>query len=304
MLGTSHPSLNSAPLKIAEQPSVDLPYQPPLDWCHLLAFLGNRSIVGVEFVADAIYHRTVEIIADGVTHRGWVSIAKHKSKAVLRMHASASLKDVLPLITARIERLFDLSCCPSDISVTLGALAAGHEGIRLPGAFDGFELAVRAVLGQQITVRAATTLAGRFAAAFGAPIETPIDGLHRAFPAANKIAALTLDDIARLGIISARARTIITLASHVANGTLRLDPSADIAATIIQLRAVSGIGDWTAQYIAMRALAWPDAFPHTDYGVMKALEEKNPRSVLVKAEAWRPWRAYVVMHLWHSLQAP
>jgi AraC family transcriptional regulator of adaptative response / DNA-3-methyladenine glycosylase II len=198
--------------------------------------------------------------------------------------------------------VFDLSCQPQDIVAALGAWARPHAGLRLPGAFDGFELAVRAVLGQQITVRAATTLAGRFAGAFGDTVVTPYAGLQRAFPTASAVAARSIDDIAKLGIISTRAKTIRALAQAIAAGQLTLDPSAEVDATLVVLKQIPGIGEWTAQYIAMRALAWPDAFPHTDYGVMKAMNEVNAKRVLAKAEAWRPWRAYAVMHLWNSLE--
>jgi AraC family transcriptional regulator of adaptative response / DNA-3-methyladenine glycosylase II len=161
---------------------------------------------------------------------------------------------------------------------------------------------VRAVLGQQITVRAATTLAGRFAGAFGDAVTTPYPALQRVFPSAQVIAGRSIDDIAKLGIIAARARTIRTLAQAIADKKLVLDSSAPVESTLAALKTIPGIGDWTAQYIAMRALAWPDAFPHTDYGVMKALNETNAKRVLAKAEAWRPWRAYAVMHLWSSLE--
>ncbi|HTE13895.1 MAG TPA: adenosine deaminase, partial [Burkholderiales bacterium] len=130
----------------------------------------------------------------------------------------------------------------------------------------------------------------------------PDPALQRLFPSAQVIAARSIDDIARLGIIAARARTIRALAQAVASGQLILEPSAKVDETLAALKAIPGIGEWTAQYIAMRALAWPDAFPHTDYGVMKAMGETNPKRVLAKAEAWRPWRAYAVMHLWHSLE--
>ncbi len=280
----------------------DLAYRPPLDWQHLLAFLAARSVVGVETVDRKTYRRTVRIDANGAIHCGWITAIQHKTKAVLSVRISASLARVLPQVMGRIKQLFDLSCQPQEISAALGEIALGHAGIRLPGAFDGFELAVRAVLGQQITVRAATTLAGRFAKAFGEEIATPFSALSCAFPTAERIATLNVDDIAKLGIIASRARTILALARHRAAGALRLDPAADVEATMGQLRAIPGIGDWTAQYIAMRALAWPDAFPHTDFGVMKALNEKNPRKVLEIAEAWRPWRAYAVMHLWKSLE--
>ncbi len=280
----------------------ELAYRPPYDWPHLLSFLGNRSIAGVEMIEGKTYRRGVKIDAKEVSHRGWIAVTQHKTKSVLSVRISASLARVLPQVMSRVKQLFDLACQPAEISAALRELAQGNDGVRLPGAFDGFELAVRAVLGQQITVRAATTLAGRFAAAFGDEIATPYAGITRTFPTADRIATLTVDEIARLGIIAARTRTIIALAQQIAAGELLLDPSADVDATIAQLRAIPGIGDWTAQYIAMRALAWPDAFPHTDDGVMKALNEKDPRKVLAQAEVWRPWRAYAVMHLWRSLE--
>ena len=287
---------------VADEFIFELAYRPPLDWPHLLTFLGNRGIAGVEIIDDKTYRRGVRIEVNSVVHRGWLAVTAHKTKAVLSVRISASLARVLPQVMSRVKQLFDLACQPQEISATLGELAKSHPGVRLPGAFDGFELAVRAVLGQQITVRAATTLAGRFAAAFGDEIITPFAPVTRAFPSADQIATHSVDDIARLGIIAARARTILALASRLASGALRLDPSAGVETTVTQLRDISGIGDWTTQYIAMRALAWPDAFPHTDYGVMKAMNEKNPRKILTRAEAWRPWRAYAVMHLWRSLE--
>ncbi len=280
----------------------ELAYRPPFDWPHLLSFLGNRSIAGVEMIEGKTYRRGVRIDVKDMRHSGWIAVTQHKTKSVLSVRISSSLARVLPQVMSRVKQLFDLACQPAEISVALGELAKGHAGIRLPGAFDGFELAVRAVLGQQITVRAATTLAGRFATAFGDEIATPYAGINRTFPTADRIASLKVDDIAQLGIIASRTRTIIALAQQIAAGELRLDPSADVDATIAKLREIPGIGEWTAQYVAMRALAWPDAFPHTDYGVMKALDEKNPRNVLAQAEAWRPWRAYAVMHLWRSLE--
>ncbi len=288
---------------ISDEFVFQLAYRPPLDWQHLLAFLGSRAIAGVEAIDSNRYSRTVRVDAKGAVHHGWMAVTQHKSKAVLRIQLSASLAGVLPYVMSRIKYLFDLSCHPAEISAALGGLAVGRSGIRLPGAFEGFELALRAVLGQQITVRAATTMAGRFAKAFGDNVATPFAKLTKTFPGADQIASLTVDDIARLGIIAARARTILALARHMISGELRLDPSSDVEATITRLRTIPGIGDWTTQYIAMRALAWPDAFPHTDYGVMKALAEKNPRKVLERAEAWRPWRAYAVMHLWRSLES-
>jgi AraC family transcriptional regulator of adaptative response / DNA-3-methyladenine glycosylase II len=217
---------------------------------------------------------------------------------------SASLAKTIPGVLARMKRLFDLSCDPVQIATALSPLAAERPGLRLPGAFDGFEMAVRAILGQQITVKAARTLAGRFAAAFGAAIETPSPELRWLFPSAERVAALSTSDIASRGVVSARANAIKGLARAVAEGQLSLAPGAPVEATLQQLRNLSGIGEWTAQYVAMRALSWPDAFPHTDYGVLKAMGEKDGRKALARATRWQPWRAYAVMHLWKSLEAP
>jgi AraC family transcriptional regulator of adaptative response / DNA-3-methyladenine glycosylase II len=195
----------------------------------------------------------------------------------------------------------DLACSPAEVAKALGPLAQRRPGMRVPGAFDGFEMAVRAVLGQQVTVAGARTLAARFAARFGDTIETPFESLTTLFPTAARVAALPPSRVARIGMPDARARTIVALARAAADERLVLTPSADVEATLEALRGLPGVGEWTAQYIAMRALAWPDAFPHTDLGVMKALGETSPRRVLAAGEAWRPWRAYAVMHLWQSL---
>jgi len=186
----------------------------------------------------------------------------------------------------------------------LGELAAGREGVRLPGSFDGFEIAVRAILGQQITVRQARVLAGRFAAAFGEPVPTPWDDLRHAFPSPAAIALRDPSEIGVLGVTRQRARTIVLLAQALASGGLLLEPGGDVPATLARLRAVPGVGDWTAQYIAMRALGWPDAFPAADVGVMKALGVATPREAASAAQCWQPWRGYAVIHLWRRLAPP
>jgi AraC family transcriptional regulator of adaptative response / DNA-3-methyladenine glycosylase II len=203
-----------------------------------------------------------------------------------------------------VKSLFDLACRPDEIATALGPLALAHPGLRLPGAMDGFEIAVRAILGQQVTVKAATTIAGRFVNAFGEAIETPYAGLERLFPTPQAIAEATPNDIAARGIIAARARAIHALAVAMAEGRLALEPDANVEATLEALQATPGIGPWTAHYIAMRALAWPDAFPHPDVAALKAMRETNGRRALAAAEAWRPFRAYAVLHLWKSLENP
>jgi len=279
----------------------DLPYREPYDWRAMLAFLGARAVAGVEEMEGAAYRRTVRVSRIDRDWLGWLEVAPVDGKPALRVTASPSLGAVLPLVAARIKRLTDVASNPAEIASALGAIAKANPGLRIPGAFDGFEIGVRAILGQQVTVAAARTVGGRFAAAFGTAIESPFASLTTAFPTPEKIARLTVDHIARLGILAARSRSIIALAKAIADGSIGLGPATDVASEIEKLRALPGIGEWTAQYIAMRALGWPDAFPHTDYGVMKALDEKDPKRVLKIAEQWRPWRSYAVMHLWHSL---
>ena len=280
----------------------ELSFRPPYDWPAMLAFLERRAVAGVEAVEGAHYRRTARVMADGKEHRGWIQVSKSPAKPTLRVSVSGSLAKAIPLVLGRIKSLADLACHPLEVAAALGALGRRNPGLRVPGAFDGFEVAVRAILGQQVTVAAARTVAGRFAAAFGEPIGTPFPSIAVGFPGPSEIANLTAARIARLGMPLARARTILALAQAVAGGALDLSPSADVEVTLAKLRALPGIGEWTAQYIAMRALGWPDAFPHTDLGVMKVLRESRPRRVLAMAEGWRPWRAYAVMHLWQSLE--
>ncbi len=279
----------------------ELALRPPYDWAAMSAFLAARAVAGVESVQEGRYRRTACVVAEGSEHRGWIEAGMSWKKPALRVAVSASLAKALPPVLSRVKALMDLACHPLEVAQALGELARAHPGLRVPGAFDGFEVAVRAILGQRITVAAARTLAGRFAAALGEPLDTPFDSLTTVFPTAERVAGAPPGRIARLGVPGARARTVLALARLVARGELVLMPNADLEATLEKLRSIPGVGEWTAQYIAMRALAWPDAFPHTDLGVMKALGEKDARRVLRAGEAWRPWRAYAVMHLWQSL---
>lgn len=286
------------------QDSLDfqLAYRPPLDWPRLLAFLGQRAIAGVEAVDDGVYRRTVALSRQGQVLRGWLAVRPVPGRPLLAVTLSASLARAVPEVLGRLQRLFDLGCQPQEVSARLGELAEAHPGLRVPGAFDGFEAAVRAVLGQQITVRAACTLAGRVAAALGEPLATPFAGLTHTFPDAERVAESRADTLGELGIIRTRVKAIQVLARACADGDLVLAPGAAVEDTLARLQALPGIGDWTAQYLAMRALGWPDAFPAADYGVLKALGETSPARARERAEAWRPWRAYAVMHLWQSLE--
>jgi AraC family transcriptional regulator of adaptative response / DNA-3-methyladenine glycosylase II len=201
--------------------------------------------------------------------------------------------------------LFDLDAQPDIVRRHLGrdklvgALIRANPGLRVPGAFNGFEMGLRAILGQQVTVKAATTSAGRLAAALGDPIVTPFAELNRLTPSPSRIAAATIDDLARHGIVGARCRSIVALAQAEASGSLSLDSGHhDPDAFIARLVELPGIGPWTAHYIAMRALRWPDAFPTGDVAILNSLGGVNAKEADALSQAWRPWRSYAVLHLW------
>ncbi|HEX6534045.1 MAG TPA: DNA-3-methyladenine glycosylase 2 [Gemmatimonadaceae bacterium] len=282
--------------------TLQLTYRPPFDWAGMLRFLHVRTMKDVERATEDEYLRTARLGA----HTGWIRVRHARDQRALLVEIAHSLTPVLPALLSRLRHLFDLSARPDIIAARLSADArlgeavARNPGLRVPGAFDGFELAVRAILGQQITVKAAATLAGRFADAFGDAIDTPHVGLTRLSPAPERVAGAAVNEIAALGIIQSRARSIIALADEVASGRLALDAGADAEATIEQLVALPGIGRWTAHYIAMRALRWPDAFPKEDIVLRKRLGGVTAARAEELSQAWRPWRSYATLHLWQS----
>jgi AraC family transcriptional regulator of adaptative response / DNA-3-methyladenine glycosylase II len=209
-------------------------------------------------------------------------------------------RPALPRVLAAVKSAFDLDCQPDAVAAALGELAAPRPGLRLPGAFDGFETAVRTIIGQQISVKAARTLARRLVERFGTPIDTPLAGVTSLFPGAARLAEGAPADVTALGIIASRAQALVALARAVAEGRILLAPGVDVEGTIEKLRELPGIGEWTAQAIAMRSLHWPDAFPAGDAGVIRALRQRSAAQVARLAEQWRPWRAYAVMHLWNT----
>lgn len=297
--------LRRSPRRIESGPALklSLAYRPPLAWEAMLRFLSARATPGVECVSSGKYCRTAAI----GSYRGWLSAAPVDGRALIAVEISNSLVPALGAVLAKLKNLFDLNARPDVIDARLSndrrlaPLVARSPGLRVPGAFSGFELAVRAVLGQQVSVRGATTLAGRLAEAFGEPIETPLGCLSRLSPEAERIAAASREELCRAGITSARADCLRALARSVAEGELRLSPTPAPEAVIGRLLELPGIGSWTAQYIALRALRWPDAFPEGDLGIRKALDVQAAREAIVAAETWRPWRAYGAMHLWNSL---
>lgn len=288
--------------------SLQLAYRPPFDWMGILRFLDARATRGVELVdlERGAYLRTVRL----GEHTGWVRVTNPPDRRALSVELPHDLTPVLPALLGRLRHLFDLSAQPEIIDAQLARdpllapLVARDPGLRVPGAFDGFELAVRAVLGQQVTVKGATTVAGRFATAFGEPVRTPHEGLDRLAPTAERVARCREGDIASLGIIRTRAQSIIALARAVGRGALPLEAGGDPEHALTELLALPGIGAWTAQYIAMRALRWPDAFPKEDVVLRKALGGLTPARADARSEPWRPWRSYATLHLWRGALPP
>jgi len=275
----------------------ELAYRPPLDWDAMLEFLSKRLYDGVEAIRDSSYLRTVSLGG----RIGWICVHPSSRRNALTVELAPELGRAIPAVLTRARRLFDLGAEPQRIAQRLGKLAARQPGLRIPGAFDGFEVAVRAVLGQQISVKAASTLAGRFAAAFGEPVVMPFAELRLLMPTAQRVASATPAALTKIGVTSARARTLAYVARAMTANPNLLEPGADVAAALSRIKEIPGIGDWTAQYLAMRAFSWPDAFPATDLGIRKALGTDDERKILARAEAWRPWRGYAAMHLWRTL---
>ena len=292
--------------------TVRLGYRPPYDVAAMLAFLGRQSINAIEFMAStADQHSagmTFGIESDGKMQAGWLLARFDEARCQLVLQVSDSLLSVLPLVIRRVRAMFDLDADPAAISSVLQARFPAGDGLRVPGALDGFELAVRAVLGQQVTVAAARALAQRMVDRFGAPIETPWPQLTRLFPTAAVLAAASSDALGQIGIFRQRQAAIVGIAQAVADKRLQLNASADVNATIAFLKELPGIGDWTAQYIAMRALRWPDAFPAGDVALHKALGVqalKNPaRQAELASTGWKPWRSYAVIRAWSGLLPP
>ncbi|MFN7153875.1 MAG: DNA-3-methyladenine glycosylase 2 family protein [Acidovorax sp.] len=291
--------------------AVRLAWRPPFDVAALLAFFERRQFHGVEWVlpSEATLRRTVRLqhgptASTDQPHEttGWLSARFDVARHQVLLQTSDSLYPVLPLVIRRVRALLDLDADPTAINAVLHPHFPDGDGLRVPGAFDGFELAVRAVLGQQITVAAARTLGQRLVERLGEPITTPWPELSRLFPTPATLATADGDVLGQLGIVRQRQAAIVALARAVDSGTLALHAGADVAQTTAALCALPGIGDWTAQYIAMRVLRWPDAFPAGDVALHKALAvqgEKNPARVATEAsQAWRPWRSYAVLRAW------
>jgi AraC family transcriptional regulator of adaptative response / DNA-3-methyladenine glycosylase II len=287
----------------------------------MLAFLAARAVPATEQVAVDSYRRGMSLSLPGGEAIGTVTVTNQPQRRALRVVLSPGLDGAAALVRVRIGRLFDVACDPQVVAAALHDLDDFEIGLRLPGSVDAFEIAVRAVLGQQVTVAAARTLATRLVARFGAPLPpgtqagTDAAGPTHVFPAAARLAVADAASLGELGIIRARGEAIITIAQALCSGELRLAPGDAVEPVLASLLVIRGIGPWTAHYIAMRTLGWTDAFPPGDVVVLKAMQAMGriPRpsagAVRLKARAdaaavaerWRPWRAYAVLHLWRRM---
>ncbi|HZQ66926.1 MAG TPA: AlkA N-terminal domain-containing protein [Terriglobales bacterium] len=275
-----------------------LRFRPPFCWDALLEFLTPRATPGIEAVAGSVYKRTISL--HGID--GWFEATLNGTADALCVRIHFPEARWLFLIIERVRRMFDLAADPNEIGAWLGrhpvfASRVRHRpGLRVPGCWDGFELAVRAILGQQVSVRGATTLAGRLVRSFGTPIDLA-PGLSHLFPTPEKMAH---SDLAGIGLPKARAHALRSLARAVCDGTVSFAGVVDAEQFVARFCELPGIGDWTAQYVAMRALNEPDAFPASDLGLLRALGVRDPRELAKMSERWRPWRAYAAMYLWQA----
>lgn len=300
--------------------TLTLAYRPPYDWDKMMQFFRMRAIEGVEWVTDEnIYRRAVRIAQGTRVYTGWVAVVPLPEKSLVQVTVSRSLENVLLPLIQRVRSVFDLDASPHQMPANLS-----HD-IRLPGCFDAFEMSTRAILGQQITVKAAKTLAKRMTETLGTPLETPWPEVRMLFPSAEEIVLLDApitDILGNLGIINSRSRSIAALALAIAEKRLKLQPGTPPESVRQVLLSLPGIGPWTAEYLTMRALSWPDAFPVSDIGIRNALlpilfqgeaytawqqsskhhqQKKYEAAAMIYAEAYRPWRSYLTLSLWHSL---
>ena len=274
-----------------------LRFRPPYDWKGMLSFLAARAIPGVEAVRDGCYRRSISLNG---TH-GYFEVSLDQANHTLLARVGFGDPRSLFFITERIRAMFDLNADWASIAQSLKTdpiLASRikvHPGLRVPGCWNGFELAVRAILGQQISVKGASTLAGRLAKTFGQPFAGP-EGITCIFPESDVLARSKLVGI---GLTKARTETIRALARAVRDGRISFENVADSAEFLRRFCEIPGIGKWTAEYVSMRALGEPDAFPSSDLGLMRALGLNTARELERRAECWRPWRAYAAVHLWN-----
>lgn len=293
-----------------------LGYRPPYDIAGVMRFLQDRALPGLEAVDGLTWRRTLHLATPGpgIATQGWIATRLDPGRHEVEVTLSPSLQPFVGTVLARVRQALDLDADPSRIDPVLARLQVELDGasstlpavpgLRVPAGVDGFETAVRVILGQQVTVAAARTLTTRLVHALGSRLDDGGPDLTHLFPTPQQLAQAAPEDIGRLGIVRQRVKALQALAREVAEGRLVLDRGQALEPTLNALRALPGVGEWTVQVIAMRALAWPDAFPCTDIAVLKALNTRDARAAEQQSAAWRPWRAYAVMRLWQSLLSP
>ena len=295
-------SANTPDIAVDDAYRFSLTVRPPFDLQPLLKFWEARATPGVEQVAEGWYRRTA-VVGE---HAGWVAIGAGLKDHTVQVLVSTGLGPALPSVLSRLKAMIDVRADPVGVAERLSEdallepLLQRWPGIRVPGAFDGFECGIRAILGQQISVRAATMLAGRLASRFGQASSTPFDAIAVAFPRPESLAAASVKDLQSLGLTVRRAETIKSFTIAIADGHVRLEAGADPDRVRAALLAIPGIGAWTAEYLLLRAVGWPDAFPTSDLGLLKA-SGLSLAELRVRADRWRPWRGYAAILLWQSL---
>jgi len=309
-------------LRRSQEPQSDvitlrLAYRPPFAWDTMLDYLDTRGIGGVEAILgqgeQRYYVRSISLQHGAQTLSGWLKVSHLAKDQQLQIQAGNQFAPVLMQLLDKIRQQFDLDANPAIIEEHLRADPLLEQqinrtpGLRVPGAFNHFELAIRAVLGQQISVAGASTLAARLVQQFGTPVETPFAGISHHFPEALKLAGVSPEIMAGIGMPKSRAATLIAVAQFAADGGFDLAPGTGLDQAVAQLKTVRGIGEWTAQYIALRALRYTDAFPAGDLGLQKAAtpahagQRLTEAQLLARVNHLSPWRGYAALLLWHSL---
>lgn len=297
-----------------------LAYRAPFAWDAMLDYLAARTITGVEAIEShnnqRYYLRSLQFMHGQQSLEGWMKVSHLDREQQLEVQVSNQFSPILMQLLDKVRQQFDLDANPAIIEQHLCSdpLLAKQikltPGLRVPGAFNHIELAIRAVLGQQISVAGATTLAARLVQKFGTPLCTPFSRITHHFPDPDKLAKVSVEEMAQIGLPKARAATIIAIAQFASEGGLTSAPGASLEQAVAQLKTVRGIGEWTAQYIALRALRFPDAFPAGDLGLQKAaaVDMKNSTGRISEAQlserakSLSPWRGYAALLLWQSLQ--
>lgn len=288
--------------KLADSLIFELHYQPPLDWKLLLEFISAHSISKCEEINNGVYRRVVRIYHGNQCHTGWFSVKLLPNLCVLQVTLDIKLIRVILPAIKRIKLLFDLTCHPNAIGEVLGSLPLPNSGLRVPGAFDGFEIAIQTILSQQIAAKTIRTAIEQFVTYFGEPQSTPFTALTHAFPSPERIARTPIEEISSLGIASFHSKAIISLAQAIVSKRLVLSSDADVSRTLEQLRSILPVDECSIQYIVMRSLSWPDAFPISAKTLKQTLGVRSSVKAQEYIKIWQPWRSYAAMYLWSKLQ--